>query len=592
MKSSIHGFIKVDPSAIWNKKFFLYTRVSDTKYADSILDQKKMLIERAKQAGIKEKNIEIIEEKKSGYKAGREQFNKMITILNQDADIHKNYPENRIYWGILFWKVDRLARNYKEFGMLEDLLDVGYEFISSTEVIEASYTGRLLFRILAGFAIYESEKNSSRQAIKKMSMFFHNGIIGIGKISKFGYQVIKHTASKKVKDVIINEDQANVVRLIYTTYLSEYKKWKKGKGIYKAIGKELQTKHLNEWLILDAYIKGTTKDIEDLISDIIENDGMINYSGLVRYKVDVKDGIVSKFSEELYWDSLWPKNSKNIVLTWTSKISGQVNFSFYDDKLNILPPITIEEVEFTKDKRVKTPYIWVWLFTGLVVWKSKDGKIMYASAPRPHTSKHTYNYRVSINGKEAQISEIKLEKHILESKALKDWEKVFKNKKLLNSFVSDKLETDHISEKRRLNMYKIVYTYRMDVRENELSMLDPTDIDYRTNKLKLESEKQAFKKELEATEQAIDILNNKKLDIMQTIETLSQRWLKALKHNSPEAERRLRSIVYRICIDKITIEQWPDSTKKVTVTLDKEACKSIYWKEESKEFQFIIGKND
>jgi DNA invertase Pin-like site-specific DNA recombinase len=53
------------------------------------------------------------------------------------------------------------------------LLDAGYEFISATETIENTPTGRLLFRMLSSFAVYESEKLSNRQSIAKI----HNLIL-------------------------------------------------------------------------------------------------------------------------------------------------------------------------------------------------------------------------------------------------------------------------------------------------------------------------------------------------------------------------------------------------------------------------------
>lgn len=86
----------------------------------------------------------------------------MVSALAEDGSI-KNI-RNRKYGGIFFYKVDRLFRNFHDYNRIEKILDAGYDFISATETIENTPTGKLLFRMLASFAIYETEKLSNRES--------------------------------------------------------------------------------------------------------------------------------------------------------------------------------------------------------------------------------------------------------------------------------------------------------------------------------------------------------------------------------------------------------------------------------------------
>ncbi len=157
-----------------SKKFFIYTRVSDNKYEKSIDNQDEILRKLAFNDGIDKDNIVLKSETKSWKKwSNRSEFEEMLDILEKDELKYRWKPEYREYGGIYFFKIDRLARNDWDFQKIFNLLDAWYIFKSATETIENTPTWRLLFRMLSSFAIFESEKLSSRESVANI----HNIIL-------------------------------------------------------------------------------------------------------------------------------------------------------------------------------------------------------------------------------------------------------------------------------------------------------------------------------------------------------------------------------------------------------------------------------
>ena len=204
----IHTFFKMA------KKYFLYTRVSDDEYV--IDDQKDVLLKIANDRKINIEDIIIIEEHESGKKGNeRPKFTEMMTKLFQDIDYSKKKTEEKIYWWILFFKIDRLARNDKDFEKLLKLLDSWYQFISATETIENTPTGRLLFRLLAWFAVYESEKLSSRISLSRIRSLIKKEFESLGgDIVIFGYDY-----DSIQKSIVVNNIEKDIIIKIYSQYL-------------------------------------------------------------------------------------------------------------------------------------------------------------------------------------------------------------------------------------------------------------------------------------------------------------------------------------------------------------------------------------
>ncbi|MCM3112809.1 recombinase family protein [Lederbergia lenta] len=126
---------------------------------------------------------------------------------------------------VLVWKISRLSRNMLDtLTLLDKFEDYGIKFISYSENFDTgSPIGRLVVQLMASIA--EMERNTLSENVKlgmkqrALEGSWNGGIV-------FGYDSIE-------KELVINEEEAKVVQLIFELYLS-------GKGL-KAI-----TNHLNK----------------------------------------------------------------------------------------------------------------------------------------------------------------------------------------------------------------------------------------------------------------------------------------------------------------------------------------------------------
>ncbi len=136
---------------------------------------------------------------------------------------------------VLVYKIDRLTRSPKDFYQLIELFEkYKVDFISITERFDTSTSaGRLLRNIMLTFAQFERELASERTKDKMLERakkgMWNGGLV------PYGYK-------RENKKLVINLKEAEVVRLIYGTYVSTgslfevYKKLKDG-GIKDRNGK-------------------------------------------------------------------------------------------------------------------------------------------------------------------------------------------------------------------------------------------------------------------------------------------------------------------------------------------------------------------
>lgn len=114
--------------------------------------------------------------------------------------------------GVIVYKLDRMTRNSRDFHMLLELFEKhNVAFISATESIDTkSPQGRLMTAIMVQFAQYDREMDVER------SKDFHlararKGLWCAG-LPPLGYDI-------KDKLLVLNEDEASLVRRIFTLYL-------------------------------------------------------------------------------------------------------------------------------------------------------------------------------------------------------------------------------------------------------------------------------------------------------------------------------------------------------------------------------------
>ncbi|WP_315899446.1 recombinase family protein [Priestia flexa] len=131
--------------------------------------------------------------------------------------------EQEKFQAVLVWKISRLSRNMLDtLTLLDKFEDYGVKFISYSENFDTgSPIGRLVVQLMASIA--EMERNTLAENVKlgmkqrALEGSWNGGVI-------FGYDSIE-------KKLVINEEEAKVVRLIFTLY-------SQGKGL-KAIANQL-----------------------------------------------------------------------------------------------------------------------------------------------------------------------------------------------------------------------------------------------------------------------------------------------------------------------------------------------------------------
>jgi len=113
---------------------------------------------------------------------------------------------------ILSYKIDRLTRSPKDFYQLIEIFEENnVSFISITERFDTSTpAGRLLRNIMLTFAQFERELTSERTKDKLLERA-KKGMWNGGH-APFGYE-------RKSKKLIVNKKEAEIVRLIFETYL-------------------------------------------------------------------------------------------------------------------------------------------------------------------------------------------------------------------------------------------------------------------------------------------------------------------------------------------------------------------------------------
>jgi len=129
-------------------------------------------------------------------------------------ELFQDIKENKIDL-VISYKIDRLTRSPKDFYQLIELFDQhGVDFLSVSERFDTSTpSGRLLRNIMLTFAQFERELASERTK-DKMIQRVQKGMWN-GGTKPFGYKIER-------KKLVINKDEADIVRSIYENYIAGY----------------------------------------------------------------------------------------------------------------------------------------------------------------------------------------------------------------------------------------------------------------------------------------------------------------------------------------------------------------------------------
>lgn len=237
-------------------KAALYTRVSTDMQAEdgfSLAGQLNLLNEYCKRS-----NVEVFQvysdEGISGQKENRPAFQKMI----HDA-------EKKCFDVILVYKFDRFARKVELSQRVKNQLKKsGINVVSITEPVEDSPIGFFtsgIMDLLAEYFVKDLSVKTKMGQVERASQGLHNGSV------PYGYKIDKITGN-----MVINEEQANVVRLIFDLYNN------KGYGSTKI------ALWLNENKIPSA-VDGTWAHFT--VSRVLKN---VKYIGKIEYDGQVYEG--------------------------------------------------------------------------------------------------------------------------------------------------------------------------------------------------------------------------------------------------------------------------------------------------------------
>ena len=122
------------------KSYFAYIRVSTVKqgeHGSSLQEQRDAITIFATRHGLN--IVRWFEERETAAKIGRHEFSRMLTAIKKDK-----------VTGVIFHKIDRSARNLKDWSVIQDLADLGVDVRFTQESINlASNEGKLTGDFLA-----------------------------------------------------------------------------------------------------------------------------------------------------------------------------------------------------------------------------------------------------------------------------------------------------------------------------------------------------------------------------------------------------------------------------------------------------------
>lgn len=185
---------------------------------------------------------------------------------------------------IVVYKIDRLSRSLMDFAKLMEVLDRNQcSFVSVTQNFNTyDSMGRLMLNVLLSFAQFEREVITERirdkvAASKKKGMW-------MGGVVPLGYDIVN-------KKMVVNEEEAKIVRLIFEQYL-----------IYRS---EIA---VVDWLNKKNYTTKNKKMFTHItVSKILKN---ILYIGKIKHKDNVYEGQHQAIiSQELFADVQKIKNT-------------------------------------------------------------------------------------------------------------------------------------------------------------------------------------------------------------------------------------------------------------------------------------------
>lgn len=528
-----------------DKIFFVYTRVSKTWEYDTSLDDQKSVI-----LSLAEKNwhkYKLVEEKASRNKDIRAEFDSMMLELINDSKLSL---DNRKYWGIYVFKLDRFSRNSEDFVKWELLLDKWYKIISVTETLENTPTWRLLFRMLSSFAIFESEKLWNRQSLSKIQNLIRQNFNWLWWKLIFWYY-FNNKWNNDSKELKINKEQALIINKIYNIYLehkngekiSENEKylliWDKLEQNEKKIIKEyISNNTIDE---NNAYIKDNTSNDLRFIRNIIENKHNIKYNWNYSYNISINDELIVNYIQNV---SL----NEEFELEWINDIWWEIQFKFYFPELQIIDDLKYKNTRNETKIYLKRDEI-IWRYSDLLYTTSESWEIIEFEA---YIQKNSTQYRPKKRGKKDSrkiyISQLKINELLSNNKIFKKIKFTDEQLSYIKELWTNEIKRYFWNEDKKLKIKKTVYQRMLDDYWYKIKYNDTSELNILTKEFDY------YNSLLNNINNEINNLNSKivqKLDIFLNIFSNAESILKNIEEkNDQQINNQLKVLIKSIEIDK------------------------------------------
>ncbi|MDD3794217.1 MAG: recombinase family protein [Candidatus Gracilibacteria bacterium] len=537
--------------------YFVYIRVSKIgEYDMSLVDQLKIIIGNANRNGHR---VVIRGESRSGSKDGRTEFNLMVKTLLEDSKLEK---KNSKYGGVYVFKIDRFARNSKDFAIGEELLQNGKKIISITETIENTPTGRLLFRMLSSFAIFESEKLSNRQSLSDIQNLARKNLRGLGgELDIFGYY-FDDNGNKKARSedkvIKIDKEEKLVVQRIYDIYLdisdkssknyveTDVTRWKIIWELLKDKEKLIIKKHNLESVDLkdkEKLLKAAKKDLNS-IRNIIVNDNSLKYNGIFERNINVNDELIVS-----YIKNNSNKDGLEFDIEGLNEVGASVIFRFKFDDLVIIP-----DEKYDKTRKITKVYgkipKKIGKYSDILKYETNSGEI-YNLAANTVGKKIAIQYWLdknrNIDGLKCNISQNKIDKKLLENKKFKSLKFTNEQIETLRTEGLKTIKSYNRNILRSLKIKKVVYERMIEDYKymQDFATYDSYNQNLINKQIKLQTE---LLKEINDEIYEVEELTNKFFDIYMGI-------YKDVKKIILDKDSELVNAKLKILIDSIYLDE-------------------------------------
>jgi DNA invertase Pin-like site-specific DNA recombinase len=186
------------------KTFFAYIRVSTLKQGDkgvSLQEQRNAIVHYARKFGLE--IGEWFEEKETAAKRGRPVFNRMLKLLKQAKAT-----------GVIIHKIDRSARNLRDWADLGELIDQGIEVHFANESLDLHSRGGRLSADIQAVVASDFIRNLREETRKGMYGRFKQGLYPLG--APLGYLDRGKGAAKEPDPAM-----SPLVKKTFETYATE-----------------------------------------------------------------------------------------------------------------------------------------------------------------------------------------------------------------------------------------------------------------------------------------------------------------------------------------------------------------------------------